>query len=282
MKTLYVSDLDGTLLNSATQISAKSARLLNDAISKGALFTIATARTPATVAPILKDIDMQLPAIVMTGATLWDTHTHRYHRKRCISTHAAKKLIEIYESTLTSSFVYTLSDEMIEIYHVGGPLTELQRAFMEERINNPFKRFHISSHPSESLLPEELKNVILMYSMLPDAKAASTYELTRQLDNIRPQYYHDIYGPEIGILEAFSSEATKAKALMALAAETGADRIVAFGDNINDLPMLEVADVAVAVENALPEVKDVANIVIGNHDTDAVARFISEDFLSNQ
>ena len=53
-----------------------------------------------------------------------------------------------------------------------------------------------------------------------------------------------------------------------------ADRVVAFGDNINDLPMLRAADVAVAVGNALPEVKAAADIVICFNTEDSVARFV--------
>jgi len=51
---------------------------------------------------------------------------------------------------------------------------------------------------------------------------------------------------------------------------------VVFGDNLNDLPMMAVADVAVAVENALPEVKAKADVVIGPNTDDAVARWIED------
>ena len=51
-----------------------------------------------------------------------------------------------------------------------------------------------------------------------------------------------------------------------------------FGDNLNDISMMKVADVAVAVENAYPEVKDVADIVIGRNIDDAVVNFIEKDF----
>jgi hydroxymethylpyrimidine pyrophosphatase-like HAD family hydrolase len=94
---------------------------------------------------------------------------------------------------------------------------------------------------------------------------------------VRPQFYHDIYGETIGIIEAFSSEATKAKAVRALADRIGADRIVAFGDNINDLPMMREADLAVAVGNARDEVKEAADIVIGPNTEDSVAKFIAEE-----
>ncbi|MDE6134546.1 MAG: HAD family hydrolase, partial [Muribaculaceae bacterium] len=58
---------------------------------------------------------------------------------------------------------------------------------------------------------------------------------------------------------------------------TGADRLMVFGDNLNDIPMFEVADVAVAVGNALPEVKAAADVVIEPNYTDSVARYIAAD-----
>lgn len=282
MKTLYVSDLDGTLLGADSKISARSAELLNRTISQGALFTIATARTPATVAPILSGIRMNIPAIVMTGAAIWNPSTGAYSHRRFISSEAARELADIYLHTSTPTFFFTLPESTIHIYHIGGEMTALQKEFMAERLYNPYKKFHISELGEAEPLPDSLAHTILLYTMLPDAKAASTYELTRSISGVRAQYYHDIYGPSIGILEAFSDQATKANAISELARKLGADRIVAFGDNINDLPMLARADVAVAVANALPEVKDAAHIVIGPNTDDAVARFIAADFASQQ
>lgn len=273
MKTLYVSDLDGTLMQPDATISPAAAAMLNEAISSGKLFTIATARTPATVAGILKDIRLELPAIVMTGAALWNTRTGHYSRKCYFSPEAAAGVVDTYISTETPSFLFTLDDDMIDIYHIGGQLLPLQREFMEERLGSPFKRFHVDP-AGGTTLPDDLSEVILLYTMLPDAKAAATYALTKEIPGVRAQYYHDIYGPEVGILEAFSDSATKANAVKALAAEIGAERVVCFGDNINDLPMMAVADIAVAVDNALPEVKAAADIVIGPNTSDAVARFI--------
>ena len=66
-RTLYVSDLDGTLLNSHSIVSDASARMLNTAIASGAHFTVATARTPATAIHLLSEIDMRLPGAVMTA-----------------------------------------------------------------------------------------------------------------------------------------------------------------------------------------------------------------------
>ncbi|MDE7402271.1 MAG: HAD family hydrolase [Muribaculaceae bacterium] len=277
MKTLFVSDLDGTLMQPDARISDESRRMLNDAIASGALFTIATARTPATVAPILEGINMNLPAIVMTGAALWDSRTNCYSNLRHFSPESAAEIVRIHQQTETPTFLFTLDDNgPIDIYHFGGEMNALQREFVEERINSPFKRFILDRGGADTL-PAELNRVILLYTMLPDSKAAATYNLTREVPGVKAQYYHDIYGPEIGILEAFDSSATKANAVKELAKLIGAERIVCFGDNINDLPMMQVADLAVAVENALPEVKAAADLVIGPNTDNSVAKFIIEN-----
>ena len=145
--------------------------------------------------------------------------------------------------------MFTLEYDMIDIYHQQGALLPLQKEFMEERLASPYKRFHIDPHGADTL-PEDLSHTILFYTMLDDAKASSTYDLIKDLPGVKAQDY----------LEAI-----------------GTDRIVCFGDNINDLPMMGVADLAVAVDNALPEVKAAADIVIGPNTSDSVAEFINLD-----
>ena len=76
--TLFVSDLDGTLLNNSAEVSKESAILLNKSIESGINFTIATARTPATIVNILKDINIKLPIITMNGAAIYDIKNNKY------------------------------------------------------------------------------------------------------------------------------------------------------------------------------------------------------------
>lgn len=276
MKTLFVSDLDGTLMQPDATLSDTTVRLVNEAIAGGKLFSVATARTPATVVPILRNVNMSLPAIVITGAAMFDTVARHYTNVRRIKPAVAGELVRIYRDTGISSFLFTLGDDdVIQIYHLCGKMSELQERFFLERQSSPFKRFHLSDN-GEDTMPPDFDDVILMYTMLPDAKAIAGYEHIKEMPGVKAQYYHDIYGPEVGILEAFADDATKANAVIALADRAGADRIVCFGDNINDLPMMHVADIAVAVENALPEVKEAADIVIGPNTSDSVARFIAD------
>ena len=72
-KTLFVSDLDGTLLDNNCKVSEETAAVLNHLIeTHNIMFTVATARTPATVMPLLEKVNVKIPMVVMTGAALWN------------------------------------------------------------------------------------------------------------------------------------------------------------------------------------------------------------------
>lgn len=75
-RTLYISDLDGTLLNSNSIVTSHSVENINLLLQKGMLFTIATARTPATVVPLLKQLQLDLPVVLMNGpySTTYETN----------------------------------------------------------------------------------------------------------------------------------------------------------------------------------------------------------------
>lgn len=275
MRTLFVSDLDGTLLNSSSLVSDASVRMLNGAVARGAMFTVATARTPATVVTLLKDVDMRVPAVVMTGGAFYDFNTLRLTNPRFMDESTAHRLVAEWKASGLGAFVYTLDhDGILQVYHIGS-LNDIERSFMSERCSSPCKIFNVPED-GNSQLPADLSRTMLFFGMQPTEPARRLYEkVCKEYDaSIIPQYYHDIYGETIGELEMFPAEVNKATALERLASDVGADRLVVFGDNVNDIPMMRLADEAVAVGNAKDEVKEFATAVIGSNDTDAVARFI--------
>lgn len=273
--TLYVSDLDGTLLNADSRVSPASVAMLNEAISGGALFTVATARTPATVSWLLKDINLRLPLVVMTGAAIWDPVSDTY-LDTCFHRHEdVVRLLEIYRRHGLPTFIYTLRGNKIHIYHIGS-LSEAELRFIDERKDSPYKTFHITED-GESALPPRLDNVVLLFALQPAEAAARAFEEIKTVADINTVFYHDLFDPSVGFIEAFPKEATKAKGIQRLRSRLNAARTVCFGDNYNDLPMLRSSDRAVAVENAVEAVRKEADTTIGPNTEDSVARFILQD-----
>lgn len=274
-KTLYVSDLDGTLLGAHSELSEASARMLNQAISMGADFTIATARTPATVSRLLEKVNMKLPAIVMTGAVRWDFNTYDYSNPKFIDTSLAKELLTVYRCHNLPVFHYSLGENAVEVRHCGD-INDLERKFADDRSGSDFKRFILDD--DISLI--SLERTLLFYSMQPTAKVERLYHEISEIEGITPVFYHDIFGPDVALLEVFSDVASKASAVRSLASEIGAERVVVFGDNVNDIPMMQTATHAVAVENAIDQVRDMANEVIGCNTSDCVAKWILNDIVN--
>lgn len=275
MSTLYVSDLDGTLLGKDSRLSSKSAGMLNEAIRRGADFTIATARTPATVSRLLAGVDFQLPLIVMTGAAIWDSKSGEYLHAAFHEESTVRRIVDLYRKRGVSSFLYFLGcDNLIHIYHLG-PLSDIERQFIADRSDSPYKRFHIPED-GNSDLPDSLERAILFFAIRPTGELQPVYEELKDMADIRPVFYHDIYGEEIALMDIFCPTASKATAVKLLAEKIGADKVVAYGDNVNDLPILEIADDSVAVANAVPAVREAAGRVIGPNVEDSVAKDVLE------
>lgn len=282
-RTLYVSDLDGTLLDTSSRVSAESKAILNPLIAQGAMFTVATARTPATVQPLLKDIfpastpeGRDIPAIVMTGAAYWNRHLQRYDYIRMMSARDTRTILKEFSAAGINPFNYCLGEqEMLHVYHTAG-LTPREDSFYQERRHLTLKQFHLGRKPK----PYEL--TVLFFAIGDPEKMEKLCEAINRKTNCSAAWYHDIFNPEVAFMDVYTSGCSKATAIKDVATELGADRIVVFGDNLNDLPMMKVADLSVAVDNALPEVKAQADIVIGPNTLPSVAEFIRRDFLSGE
>ena len=273
-KTLYVSDLDGTLLNSHSVVSDTTADRLNHLIEEhDILFTIATARTPATVSQLMARINTPLPYIVMAGAALWDNAQWVYRDSKQIDNSIVGQLLDIYSAYDICPFIYRIHGNCINAHHVPT-MNLLERDFINHRLQSPLKKLITS----DALPVEHADPAVLVYSM-------GDYDVVRSIADIvenkkiacTVMCYHDIFDHNLGYLEIYAEGTTKAAAIRQLAAQVNAQRIVVFGDNLNDIPMMQSADWSVAVGNAFDEVKAHADEVIETNNEDAVARWIAND-----
>lgn len=274
-KTLYITDMDGTLLGADSKLSENSARIITDLTRRGANITVATARTPATVEIILANAKTSLPAIVMTGAAMWQRDTKTYCNVCYLGEDTYCQLMKKCHEYGINPFRYTLNDgESMQVYH-NGVLTAGEKEFVEGRLNLGLKNFNLDTPYG---LQPTLPGVVFFFAMGNRRRIFALADDLRATVNCSVSCYVDIFDENTGFIELFAPGVSKAEAVKQLAKDVDANRVVVFGDNLNDIPMMQVADVAVAVDNALPEVKAIANKVIGANTTDAVARFIEQDF----
>ncbi len=279
MTTLYVSDLDGTLFGSDSRVSDESRDILTH-LGANQLFTIATARTPATVDLILPpEIGPHIPAIVMTGAALWHRDEKRYSEVKIMDPAA----VEIAERAMLdcglAPFTYTIDAPAGMIYTYGripdgrprfGILTSAERAFVDERRDLPLKQIRIAPNPG-------LNPSLLVFGIGSRDQVERAAAAVRSKTDCAVSIYGDVFNPEKGFVEVFAPGVSKGASVLELKRRLGAERLVVFGDSHNDMAMLSVADVAVAMENAGDDIKAAATVVIGRNTDSSVAKFVASD-----
>lgn len=273
--TLYITDLDGTFLGDDARVSPESARIVSELSRRGALISVATARTPATVVGLMADTYTCADLVVMTGAAIWNRPEGRFAEIRLMPPGEARAVMRGFEGSGIHPFCYTLRDgSLIDVYHAAPRLTAAEQGFVDERDHLTLKHFHLGH-----VAPEDaLDRMVLAFAMGPREAVTEVARRLAATTSCYVSYYKDTYTPDLWLLEIFANGVSKAAGVDRLRRLTGATRVVAFGDNLNDIPMLRAADVGVAVGNALDDVKAAADVVIGPNTSDAVARYIKEDF----
>lgn len=275
--TLYVSDLDGTLLGEDSQLSSVTVATLNRIIGElGGLFTVATARTPATVVPLMQQVHARLPFIVIGGSAMWNPVTMSYEHTRGIDDMTVNAVADVFDRRGAHPFIYRRHGKNLLHTHHYGPLSPQEERFIAERQHLPLKQFFLDDRDFRHSDDEAL----LIFSMNKYAVLKSIADdLRTSVPSCSVMVYHDIFDESEGYLEIFSAGTSKAAAIRDLARQLGAGRVVVFGDNRNDIAMMQAADFSVAVDNAFTEVKAVASEVIGPNTVDSVARWIETELL---
>lgn len=272
LKTLYISDLDGTLLNSTAEVTPFTAETLNRLISRGMFFTFATARTVYSAKPITSAIHVNVPCILNNGASVYDIGRGEYVKNAYIPENTADKLISAFEDNGVRCFVFKFVDGVLCTCH-GEVTDENMRNYLIERkgkFDQPFIEC-ADLHKVNDGSAIYINSTGEYEALLPVRNAV------RDISGADCAFYEDTYTRK-WYLETFSAEASKANGIRFLREKYGFDRVVCFGDNLNDLSMFRQADVKIAVKNACEEVKLAADIVIGSNDRNGVAEWLARNF----
>lgn len=268
MKRLYITDLDGTLLSPEGSISAKTAAILNSLTAEGICFTFATARSVYSAKPITSALDINVPCILMNGVSIYDLRTDGYLANQYIPVSASEKVIEAFEREKAEVFLYRFNDEVLTCYYTKIT-TRVMQSFAEVRRN----RYNKPYVQCADLLDAADGRTIYYTALDEHEKLLPVKNAIDSIDGVDYAFYEDTYTGK-WFLEVFSAKASKSNGLRYLRERYGFDEVVAFGDNLNDLPMFSEADIKVAVGNARDEVKAAADYIIGTNDEDGVAEWL--------
>lgn len=276
MRTLYITDLDGTFLNSNAEISARSGEIVKELTEKGVLFSVATARTYATVTEMFDGIALPCPLVLMNGVTIYDPGENKIIKSNPMPENIANRIITAFRKHGIEPMLYFQNCEILDIYYCE-PVNIYQREYVSQRVSCKTKRFIKSDKP----VTIDGRSLVYIVSLDSYESLKGIYDEISAIPEARCMFYRDTYS-DCYFLEIISSEVSKATGALQVKSLAGVDRIVAFGDNLNDIPLFEIADECYAVSNAEPELKAIATGVIGSNDEDAVAEFIYERFKSGK
>jgi len=272
MKTLYISDLDGTLLNADAELSQYTLDTLNKLIADGLNFAVATARTAFTAVHMLSELNLTLPVILMNGVCMYDMQSHSYIKSYPINKNSCHFLFDTLNEFGLYGFLYTLDDT----YYINAESPHA-RNFIEERQRKYNKKFTKVDSFYDCI------NENIIYFSVADKKERLTalYEKLKSDIEICIEFYQDIYDKDYWYLEVCDINASKYNAVKYMRERYNFDKVIGFGDNLNDIPMFKACDYTCAVANAKPEVKSHADEVIDSNIADGVVKWISQSMSLN-
>lgn len=258
---LVALDLDGTLLRSDLTISPRTAAALDRIEKAGSQFVFVTGRPPRHAVKPLRPFGYQGEVICANGAVTYDMATDRIIRMRLIPAavlaDAAARLREAIPG-LGIAVEYPDRHVRDQHYEVGA---------WGSKDSVPWL-------PDEQLFAADAVKLLGRHPALP---ADDLLALAAPVAGDIVALYHS---GGLRLLEATAVGVSKGSALADLAASLGitAAETVAFGDMVNDLPMLAWAGTSYGMANAHPDVLGAVDQVIPGNDDDGVATVIEQLF----
>jgi Cof subfamily protein (haloacid dehalogenase superfamily) len=241
---LVAIDLDGTLLNDSKQVSDQTVEALRCLPALGVRTVIASARPPRSVRHIYAKLGLDTWTINYNGALIWDEQARRVVYHQPMGCEVVRQIIdrardlfpqvlvgcEILDRWFTDRDEQTYTTETGRLFRPDGVLP------LDEFCNQPITKLLLLGDP---VLLRQCEPVFYDYPQVSAVRA----------------------DPEL--IQVMDRRASKAAALRLVAGHyrVPMEQVMAIGDAANDVAMLEVAGVGIAMDNAHPRVKEVADWV---------------------
>ncbi|MFT4288644.1 Cof-type HAD-IIB family hydrolase [Nocardioides sp.] len=257
---LVATDLDGTLVRTDGTVSAYTAEVLAELDRRGIPVVFVTGRPLRWTRDVFDYVGSHGLAIVSNGALVWDVATSTPVMERPIETAVA---LQAALAIRTAIPAVRFAAETLDGWAMEPDYTRhhadrqrfapLREAVLEELIDRPL-----------------LKLLARLDGADPDEFVAAAVAVVGDRVNVTHSSFP--------LLEISAPEVTKASTLALVAADlgVGAEDVVAFGDQPNDLPMLSWAGTSYAMADAHPQVTGCATRVAPGHDEDGVARVLAD------
>lgn len=253
---LLVSDMDATLLTNKHKVSDGNREAIEYFTKNGGMFTVATGRMHKAVREFADNLSINAPAILHNGAQIYDFKENKTLSEKFIEDSRKPVIKRVYDD-MPELGLEIYSNDTIYVY---------RECFETKRFKN--RNYDVVFGVPDHVWDEPW----VKYLLIGEKKLIDYYEPIYRRD------YDSGYAVRSGkkFLDIVSGEASKGIALKELREITKAKTVIAVGDNMNDISMLEEADVSFAVENAEKSVKAIADFVTVDNNSDAIKSIVTK------
>ena len=258
-------DLDGTLLDSEKRLSDVNRNALAAAAAKDILVVPTTGRFFGMMPPAVRDLPFVRYAITVNGAQVYDRETDTAIVREELPLEKALAIMRYLDGF----------DVIYDCYQDNwGRMTQAMQEKAEEYAQCPhytkmIREFRKPYPDLKDYLAEQGRDVqkIMLFARDPAVRDAIAADIKTRFDGLA------VSSSTFNNLEFNAASAHKGRALERFAEHFGwtLDNCMAFGDGLNDLSMVRMAGIGVAMANAAPEVLSAANYVTLSNDEDGVA-----------
>jgi len=270
MIKMVISDMDGTLLNSDLKISDENLKAIAKLREKGIRFCIATGRPEQLVKEYIEPLKMEDPMILYNGSVIG----HPFLDKT------------IYELKLEKNDVREIMEYCEKENMIYMPYTK------EKIISKPNYRVDFFEKRNQLLMKKDrcifedirdIDEIVNNYSinkiLLIEKENDDKYINAKRLFTSKNRF--EIAASQKGFIDINPKGASKGNALRHLAKYFGynLDEIIAFGDQDNDVSLLETAGTSIAMANASQKAKAAADFITDSNNDNGVANWLNKNIL---
>ncbi|GGJ95534.1 hydrolase [Lentibacillus kapialis] len=269
-KHLIALDLDGTLLTDDKQISMRNREILKKAINDGHIVVIATGRPHRASIDYYRTLELNTPMVNFNGALIHHPTDNKWdvlHNPMPVRT--AHRIVNVCYDLK----VHNILAEVMDTVYMDQYDEKILEIFQATRQDSPFTIGSLKNKLQDNPT-----------SLLIHPKEDNIHTLRQHLDDYHAELIeHRKWGAPWNIIEIVKKGLNKAVGLKKIAHyyHIPEERIIAFGDEDNDLEMIDYAGVGVAMGNAIDELKAVAKHVTDSNENDGISMFL-EDYLKLQ
>ncbi|SFL37077.1 hypothetical protein SAMN04487943_101215 [Gracilibacillus orientalis] len=262
-KHLIALDLDGTLLTDQKKISPFTKSVVQQVIEEGHIVVIATGRPHRASIMYYHELGLQTPMVNFNGAFIHHPTDHKWDVLHTpLPNRTAKKIIQTCYDFQVDNIFAEIRDKMYLDQFDQRIIDMFSEPNQQDLITIGSLKNHLKEDPTSLLIHPKDEHLDELRQYLDD-KHASIIE-------------HRKWGVPWNIIEIVRKGINKAVGLKKIAHyfHIPNNNIIAFGDEDNDLEMIDYAGVGVAMGNGIHELKQIANYQAKTNEEDGIGNFL--------